>query len=250
MKKKYYILSIVFLIIQSCTSVDSVSNGTILVKKKIETNPDGVFTSIYEYDENKIVSAKLTQNDINLYNISYYTYTGNFITEVKIYNNSNTLLGKGIYNYNLDNKVSSYIELDYQNNTGRKATYTYNPNGTISSSEYEGSLTSQTSLFKTKTITFSNGEVNSLIEYIGSSTKTTYFIYDNKNSPYKNIIGIDKISYVGFNSNISEINHNVIQQTTINNPNNIVFNFQYNYDSNGYPTNKIKSSNIVIQYFY
>ena len=172
MKKIAYLFGITFLILQSCSSSDNDSNTSsyVLVRKTIETFPQGAYTTTYEYSGNKIVSATAQLNGEVL--TGYYTYTGDFISEFNIFGSGNFLREKYIYNYTLDNKVASFIQLDYQNNTGKRATYTYNADGTILSNEYWGSLTSQTTLFNTKTIFFQNGEVSSVIENNGSSIKT------------------------------------------------------------------------------
>jgi hypothetical protein len=252
MKKIIYLLSTLFLLLQSCTTSEngSVNSDVVLIKKKIETDPSGVFTTIYEYNGNKIVKTSVSNSGV-LIMTGFYTYSGNLLTEVKIFGSTNSLIEKDVYNYNSDSKVASYIELDYLSNIGRRATYNYNSNGTISSNEYEGNLTSQTTLKETKTIIFNNGEVSSLIEQIGSITKTSNYTYDNKNSPFKNVLGHDKVSYCVFRTFISEINHNLIKKNTVQ-ISNIVSNLQYTYNSSDYPTLKssIEYPNETTQFFY
>ena len=242
------------MMLQACSSGDngSVNSDSILLKKIIETNPEGVYITVYEYNGNKIIKANCSFNN-NLIRTLFVTYTGNLVTEVNIFSNTNNLVEKDIYNYNSDSKVASFIELDYLNNIGSRATYNYNSNGTISSAEYEGNLTSQTTLKETKTITFSNGEVSSLIEQIGSITKTSYYTYDNKNSPGKNVLGNDKLSYCVFRTFTSEVNHNIIQINKVQSgTSNMVSNFQYTYNSNDCPTLKssVEYPNQTTQYFY
>jgi hypothetical protein len=254
MKKIFYLFSITFLILQSCSSGDSESTNTdtILIKKTIETDPQGIYTNIFEYNGNKIVKVNSLINN-NLIGTALYTYSGNLITEVNVFGNTNNLVQKNIYNYNSDSKVTSFVELDYLNNIGRRATYNYNSNGTISSAEYEGSLTSQSTLKETKTITFTNGEVSSLIEQIGSITKTTYYTYDNKNSPFKNVLNHDKLAYCVFRTFTSEINNNLTKINKVQSGiNNMVSNFQYNYNSSDYPTLKssVEYPNQSTQFFY
>ena len=256
MKKIIYLISLTFLLLQACSSGDSGStntdNNTILVKKTIETNPQGIYTNVYEYNGNKIIKVNCSFNN-NLIRTALYTYSGNLVTEVNIFGNSNNLVQKNIYNYNSDSKVASFNELDYLNNIGSRATYTYNSNGTISSAEYEGSLTSQTTLKETKTITFSNGEVSSLIEQIGTTTKTSNYTYDNKNSPVKNVLSNDKLSYCVFRTFTSETNHNIIKINKVQSGlSNMVSNFQYTYNSSDYPTLKssVEYPNQTTQFFY
>ncbi|MFZ4672212.1 MAG: hypothetical protein ACOYLT_09395 [Flavobacterium sp.] len=253
MKKILYLFSISFLMLQSCSSDDNNSSNStsVLVKKIIETSPDGVFTTIFTYNGNKIADATFSVTG-SIASTGSFTYTGDLITKVDIFDNTNTLVGRSIYNYNLDNKLASFVVLNYANDSGRRATYTYNSDGTISSSEYEGDLTSQTTLNETKTIIFNNGEVSSLVENIGSITETNSFTYDNKNSPFKNVLGSDKLSYAVFGTLTSEINHNLIKMDTSIGTSNFVSNWQYTYNSNDYPTLKssVENPNETKQFFY
>ena len=258
MKKLIYLLSITFLMLQACSTSENASDNTntnsnsILLKKIIEIDPQGTYTTIFEYNGSKVVKVNSLFNN-NLIRTANYTYSGNLVTEVNVYGNTNNLVEKDIYSYNSDSKVTSFIELDYLNNIGSRATYNYNLNGTISSSEYEGSLTSQTTLKETKTITFSNGEVSTLFEQIGTTTKTSNYTYDNKNSPLKNILGNDKLSYCVFRTFTSEINHNLTKINKVQSGlSNLVSNFQYTYNSSDYPTLKssVEYPNQTTQYFY
>lgn len=253
MKKLIYLLSITFLLLQSCSSDDSSSSNStsVLVKKNIETSPDGVFTTIFTYNGNKIADV-ISSVTGSMARTGRYTYTGDLITKVDVFDYTNTLVGRSFYNYNLDNKLASFVELNYTNDSGRRATYTYNSDGTISSSEYEGDLTSQTTLYETKTIIFNNGEVSSLIEHLGTYSETTYYTYDNKNSPFKNVLGSDKLSYAVFGTLTSEINHNLIKMDKSIGTSNFVSNWQYTYNSNDYPTSKssVEYPNETKQFFY
>ena len=258
MKKTIYFLSIIFLILQACSTSGNASDDTtnnsnsILIKKIIETNPQGIYTTIFEYNGSKVVKVNSLFNN-NLIGTALYTYSGNLVTEVNVFSNTNSLVEKNIYNYNSDSKVTSFINLDYLNNIGSRATYNYNSNGTISSSEYEGSLTSQTTLKETKTIAFSNGEVSTLIEQIGTTTKTSNFTYDNKNFPFKNVLSNDKLAYCVFRTFKSEINHNLTKINKVQSgTSNSVSNWQYTYNSSDYPTLKssVEYPNQTTQYFY
>ena len=65
MKKIFYLFSITFLILQSCSSGESESTNTdtILIKKTIETDPQGIYTNIFEYNGNKIVKVNSLINN-------------------------------------------------------------------------------------------------------------------------------------------------------------------------------------------
>lgn len=257
--RKIIFLSIVsFLLLQSCSSSDtsSTSSSLILVKKIIETNPDGVFTTNCTYSGNKIVTGTFTGigNGTSLTRVGNYTYSGDLITKVEIFENNN-LIEKSNYNYNSDNRLASFIELDYTLGIGKRMTYSYNPDGSISSTGYSGDLVSQNTLVSNNAITFSNGEVSSHIEHIGSVTKTLTFTYDNNNCPFKNVLGFDKISYAVIGTFTSEISHNLIQIVRVQNgAPNYTTDFQYTYNSNNFPLTKSETfggiTNQTSQYFY
>ena len=253
MKKIIYFISLLVLSLQSCSSSDDnndINSSSILIKKKIETTPDGTFTSIYNYNNNKLV--KITLN--NGVRIANYFYSGDLIDRVEVKDNNNNLISKITYNYNSNNQIISYIELNYISNTGDRGVFTYNSNGTISCTEYEGDLNLQNNQVLTKTITLNNDEVSSLSINYGSSNEITNFTYDNKNTPDKNILGIDKISYALIGKFTCEINHNILQYTTSGNGYNYQYDYQYTYNSEGYPISRTETSgsnsDSYIEYFY
>ena len=253
MKKIFYFISFLILILQSCTSSEDIndSNSTsVLIKKKIETTPDGTFTSIYSYTNDKLIKISLN----NGVRVANYFYSGDLIERVEVKDNNNNLISKMTYNYNSNNQIISYIELNYINNTGDRGVFTYNSNGTISCIEYEGDLTLQNNQTLTKVISLDNGEVSSLSINYSSSTETTNFTYDNKNSPYKNILGINKVSYALIGRFTSDINHNILQYTTSGNGYSYQYDYQYTYNSGEYPTTRTETSggnsDSYIEYFY
>jgi hypothetical protein len=262
MKKAIYFLTLTVLFLHACSSSDdnssdSPSPSLILCKKIIETDPDGVYTTNYTYNGNKIIKGTLLINYNNGSSgerIANFTYDGELISQTEIFVN-NTIVEKWIYNYNQNNKLASYIELNYTNNTGRKMVYTHNANGTINSIEYSGNLVAQNTVESDNVITFSNGEVISLVENYGGFSKTSTYIYDNKNYAFKNVLGLDKISFAVVGTFISEISHNLIQITTTQSgaPTSVT-NVEYTYNSDNFPTTSAETWNgftdETCEYFY
>ena len=240
MKKIFLLLSIALLMLQSCSSGDSDNNSTgsnsTLLRKSIITNPDGVFTATYSYNGNKVTSINTIYNYNNNYNTfsnTYITYSGDLISEMKTYDSNNVLVVKTTYNYNSNNQPYSKIELSYPNNYGEKTIITYNSNGTITGSIYEGDINSQNNFYTNYTLTISNGQIIS--SFVGNYNPSSihYYTYDNKNSPGKNLnlTASEKLlcfSVYGGGS----LYHNIIRDEV----GNYVSNTEYTYNSNDYPT--------------
>lgn len=250
MKKFLYVLSISFLIFQSCSSVDNPNSNTsnILCRQIVTTFSGGdVETINYTYDNNKLVSIMLfTQNT------SYKTlvfYTGNLVTKTEDYDINNILEGKDTYSYNSNNELITHVHA-YANRINfvyqaQRTVYTYNSNGTITSTLYGGDLINQNTLVSSSTLSYSNGEISSEVKQ-GSSTSINTFTYDTKNNPFKNIVGYDKIVITNPGAGL---NHNQIQSAF----NGTIYNTQYSYDTNDFP---ITSSSLdsgeteTKQYYY
>lgn len=229
---------LLILTIISCSSDSETPNSTsdILPSKIINTDPDGTYTSEFNYSGTKLSSIKLYFNN-TLIRINNWTYSNDLISEVKVYNSSGNLIGKDEFTYNSQNNIIGFVSFDYENSFGERAVYTYNSNGTVGVEEYRGSLSVQNEWIMTKTISFMNGEVATVLEQDQFGSTLHQFNYDNKNSPYKNILGADKTAIAAIGTLSSEINHNLIEHqfgtfsTT----------YTYTYNSNNYPTFKQKN---------
>ena len=272
MKKLIYFLCIPLLLLQGCSS-DSDNNdnnnnnngsSTILCKSIRYNESDA--TNIRNYrDEyiflgNKLSEMKSYYNDV-LGGKSLVFYTGDLITEAKSYNELNRLDGNTVYKYNNSGQLIESIHYD-EGILDVKDTYTYNQNGTITELEYYNYGQPQETLNSNSTFTYTNGDLVKIdvIEYEGSqvyNNQTITYLYDDKNSPFKNVHSSFKkilIGYDGF-AQPSGNNHNVIKKTVINsNPNisNSTINYQYIYNSDNYPTKQTSSNSgsSIVEYTY
>lgn len=204
------------LILPSCSSSNDdsanpsvpVTENDILIKKIIETyaNDGSVITTDFVYNGKKLVSAA----DSDGYH-EEYTYTGDLITTIKYYDDTNTLVLDEVFTYGSDNQISLYLSKDYVTNHGRKETFVYNSNGTVTFSVYTGDNTTQTTLSQTGTSYTTNGEVTQM-DYSFSSgvvyTASRTYTYDTKNSPFKNITGYEKLNII--NEEAFGISHNIL----------------------------------------
>mgnify|MGYP006175288911 CR=1 FL=1 len=223
MKKLFCFFSAVLLVISSCSSDDSKNSSSGFLKKIAGTLDDGqTYSFEYKYSGNKI--TKIIDSDGGY---KLFTYTENLISKIETYSN-NVLDHVKTYSYNSNNQLSSFI-IVYPNypNWGRKKTFTYNTNGTVTINYYNGDYNSQTNLYDTATVTFSNNQASQIF----SSGKTNNYTYDNKNNPLKNVLGFDKIhlseeSIEGITNNITSMTSTNLDQSFIN---------VFTYKSNEFP---------------
>lgn len=242
MKKLLYLFSAVALTLTSCSNDEdsNSSSSSVLLTKIIETFEDNsTLTTEFVYSGTKLV--RMTDDDGRF----EFTYTNDLITQVKYYE-SNTLLQTETYQYDGNGKVTTYILIDnIDTDWGNKETYTYNANGSVSVNYYSGDAFSQTNLDRTATITFSNGEVNQISF---SDGKTITYSYDDKNNPFKNVTGFDKINFC--NQEGTGVLRNIIQEDDSTDFEDI--STTYTYNSNDYPVTSTETGFEVTtaQYFY
>ncbi len=251
MKRLLLLLIFPFILFQSCSSSDSepVPPDSVLVKKIVQTTPQGIFASSYSYDGYKIIKSEFTAPDY--ISETMYTYTGDLITESVSYTNT-TLVARRYYIYE-NNRLASSLLLDYADGLGTRVTYADNTDGTVTSSVYSGDLLAQDALESTNTITFSNGEAISLVQDSGTIIKTNTFAYDDKNYPFKNVVGFDKIAYAGKGPFVNPINHNIVQRTNTETGSPVyTTDLHFTYNASGFPLTQKAGTNTdtVVRYYY
>ena len=223
MKKIIYLLIITFLMLQSCSSGDGSNNvsSTILCKKQV----NGTFDFDYIYNGNKM-DREMANGQLN----RKYYYTGDYITKTEGYSD-NQLRWITTYTY-VNGKLATRLFVDLNPDpdpsitSGLKTIYTYISNDTISYENYSGTATEQDTLISMGEITLLNGQV---VQNEGPDG-ITIATYDNKNSPFKNVTGFDKLN--PSNNVVIQGNNNV---STIQYPNNQIVTYYYQYNEQGYP---------------
>ena len=234
--KKLLLLS-AFLIF-ACSSDESSNNDNSNNYKLVET---------YQYSY--VNNDPNSDNFGNLYETTAsYSYDGNKLLNITISNNN----GSGIvnYTYNDNNQISGVYhsggdvgEAEYDNQ-GRLVTWTYtdvddypigNPFISVANFVYnqDGSVVQTWQGGQSNTYLFDqNGNITTIINpdaWDGNTEKN--YTYDNKNNPFKNILGNSFFINNWFKPSILDrgTNNNVI---TAENENNIFF---YTYDEDDYP---------------
>ncbi len=250
MKKFVLLLSVFSLVIVSCSSdadslpvivplADSVvdTNGILLKKAIITANSvSGADEINFTYTGNKL-------NRITYLNGNYdvYIYTGDLITEIRNYNVDNTLSSTDDFHYNSSNKLIGRNDLG---SGVYETSYVHNSNGTISFNDSGDS----------GVIYFQNGEIVRITKNLsGGGVSEDTYTYDGMNSPFKNIVGFDKMAFAYWGTGIfhNELTYHYTATGGITGTDTTT----YTYNSNNFPitsTHTLDSSSDVItaQYFY
>ncbi|PAM95692.1 hypothetical protein B4N84_06225 [Flavobacterium sp. IR1] len=224
-------------------SVPSDPAKLVLLKKVILTGENGKTTINYNYDGNKIVSIIDELDNSSM----YYTYTGDLITKTEFKLANGTVEQTNTFTYNADGKLATFLRVEENNNVlqGHKEVFTHNADGTISVKSYTGDDKTQTIASGTATITFVNGDVS---EITSTNSPNHKYIYDDKNNPAKNILGLDKISFVDAEG--TGVFHNEISDTSNGD---VWSTYSYTYNADGYPeksVDTIEGEKYTSEYFY
>lgn len=239
MKKFLYLFSFTLLVLTSCSKDENTSEqvSSVLVKKIIHTySATDIETLTYKYDGNKIVSESSDGGFV-----ANYTYSGNVITKIEERVN-NQFQSSREYTY-VDGKVATKVWKQNYDGTNTYA-YTYDSNGTVSYKR-----TRPTGM-NTGILTMVNGNiVKNEVFYNGSLSNTYNYGYDNKNNPFKNVLGFNLL----LETDEEMFSPNNMTQDGGGSP---TFNYVLKYDVNSFPTEKKRSdisygsSDEFTKYFY
>lgn len=240
MKKLLFTLSIGFLTLTACTpddpAIPTAAPSNILPSKIVSTYSGStqVSTSTFTYSGNKILEENILPAD-DVSRIKY-TYTGDNITKIEKFAGT-TFDAFGGQNLTYENgKVKTIIDIPVAGYNGdlRKETYTYNTDGTVTTtSSFINQTTgvetangrqmryTYTAGFLTKTESISGGVVGQVTNYTNDS---------GKNPAFKNVLGFDQTLAEG-NLRLSTI------YVASSNPN---VTFAYTYNTNNYPSQVVQ----------
>lgn len=246
MKKLICLFSVLSLFLTSCSGDESNNvvnpSSDVLPIKIIQTYEDGsTFSTDITYDGNKLL--KLIYSDGSVIN---YTYSGSLVSKVEYFRNE-ILLQEDLYEYEND-KLINFKRLEYDDvddDYFTDVSYVYNSDGTVSYTESSGQLNNPSPYISTGVISLD--EYGHVISIVNSNNYTETFTYDDKHSPFKNILGLDKLPFQDVYPN--SYKHNFISEV---NPDNTTTHV-YTYNSNNYPITDEEDDGYGIQttqYFY
>ncbi|MCH4831909.1 MULTISPECIES: hypothetical protein [Flavobacterium] len=260
MKNFFLIFSFLFLL--SCSKDDdknttsvvtdgggTVVQSTVLPKKINVESKYAPYTLIFDYDGKKIKQCVVVG-----YNKEVYTYDGDNIVRKEVLLTDNTLLNKHEYKY-INNKLEYYLAVIYNTPSGNitnKTVFTYNADNSISYVTYRVKYNGDLDPLCNGKLFFLNENLIRHEINDGSSTRTLEYSYDDKNNPFKNILGFDKLLSFEDSDYVSKNNIVEYKSTFKSNYNNItdVKKYTYKYDLNGYPVEKKSDSSDSKKYIF
>jgi hypothetical protein len=208
MKKTIYFLSVILLGITSCSksdnpvSANATSPSDFVFPRKIAITMaiGNVIETNNVFNGNKIVESTTRNGFENKMVKTVYTYTGNLITKKSVGNSY-------ITDYNYENGKLKSAVISYLTESGgqfvlyskSKFLCTYNADGSILKELFHIDINTGVEV-KDKLysiITLMNGAIvkqvypSSTINSTGNSTYT--YEFDNKNNPYKNVLGFNEL---------------------------------------------------------
>lgn len=254
MKKNICLLCLSLLFLSSCSSDSNQSTASqddVLVKE-VWTD-DNPYPNHFIYNGKKIVSANCNGEEKS------YTYTGNLITKIQTFNNGNGL-GYGLrmedlFTYDASERLTEHVfkSIPDANNVDHTitTTFVYNSNNTISAVKTIGYPTLAFSyVAETRLIHLSGttviSEDTSVYDTTGSFVYSyiTNYNYDNKNNPFKNVIGYHEIAlaeeYVFCFEHLRYL-HNIVATQQIPNIGDMIT-ATYTYNSLNFPLTAVESS--------
>ncbi|TDL99900.1 MAG: hypothetical protein C4K58_01230 [Flavobacteriaceae bacterium] len=208
MKKIFALFAIALLSFTSCKNDEGEiqtppSSSTILPTKISFINKeDQAGSTKIIYNGNKIVDA--THADLSR---TVYSYTGDLITQITEYDSTGKISFKDFYTYQngkLSENNHQSIDSIGAIKSKKRETYTYNSDGTILLESYSIDPTTNVETkddHGTEVLTRYNGNIIKWV-HISSHTysgktythTTTYdYKYDDKKSPFANVIGFDAL---------------------------------------------------------
>jgi hypothetical protein len=254
MKNIALFLSVLVITLTSCSEDTVLNQDTILLKKYTSTMANGqIFTNTITYNGNKIVD--LTQQGTG--NKWVYTYTGNLITKVNVYDNIGTLTWTIDYFYNNDNLVAIETVSSFTPTIISRVAYTHNIDSTINAVYSQIDVTT-----KKETITplsikfyFTNGNLvkKEIKDKDNGSlyTGTNTYLYDTKKNPFKNVLGFNKIQEDDFNVSVNNLIGGILSN---NQGGSAIRKNSYLYNADNFPVERkvYSDENLLLttQFFY
>lgn len=225
MKKNILWVTLCAFYLVSCSSSDADPNNSstgVLVNTMVidaSNVSEDDFNLQFLYNGNKLISVK----DSGIV-IEQFTYSDGKLTKINYPADGYYILVE----YNANNQVVKFTEIDEEFNEAVKTLVTYS-GSTFTKTSYSGDLITQDFLEQTETYTIATGNIVQIETISFGFTDTTTFDFDTKNNPFKNISNYDVFQILDLD--IDGNSNNVVSSNYTNNINTI----SISYNSNNYP---------------
>ncbi|WP_310556780.1 hypothetical protein [Flavobacterium sp.] len=249
MKKIILLLSLTIIATTSCSK----SDDTVPVATTGNLAKRIVYFNVLSNGTIETETIDLSYNGNKLNKITYadggkevYTYTGNNITKTETFGTDGLLDETKTFTY-VNNVLIYSLIAEVGSPSNYKTDYVLNTDGTIT--ETQSSIDNQTGTVTVNSSyekTYTNGNlVRSELLGVPSFTIVESYEYDTKNNPLKNILGFDKIEFIGSNNQTKET---AVTTVTFNGGSTTtdIRTTQYVYNANGYPTEEKRYQNNVL----
>jgi hypothetical protein len=242
MKKLLYILLAITFI--GCSSEEEMTDSTevvipLIILPKTQTSSENGWYLEYDYNGRKLIESRLWINNVYQSKI-IYTYTGDLITKLEQFGETGDVVndesnsGGSYYFYSNAGKLierqTFYFE-DGNEVISRITNYAYNPDETTTERWGDEIII----------YSFSNNEITSVQTSNGVENSTSTIILDEKNNPFKNVLGYNKIDIPTF-SQQNLIYYKRIYSSGITENETVM---EYTYNSDNYPTTKKQITRIL-----
>ena len=253
MKKLALAFCFLVLTFFSCSTEDPSNSGqstAILPKKIINIDQRVTYTSIYSYTGNKITTVDDSNGEYLV-----FEYTGNLITKIIDYEPDNSVHQTLAYTY-VNGKLATYTD-DEAYPVIYKSDLTHNTDGTVSVLHTTvNAETKEITDNYSEIMTFKNGNLIKSIYTLSYSADiyTTNYEYDNKNHPFKNVVGCSAL--LGFvyddfgNGSVNNLTKSITTYSFSSGSETDLT--TYTYEDNGFPKESVATAQYVgsNKYFY
>lgn len=240
MKKLIYAFSALAFLFVSCSSDSDtapVNTAPVLLTKIIATDGSGTQTTDYHYEGNKVLDGTHSNGSKNV-----YYYTGNLITKTAWFESGSTSpANEEFLEYDSQGRIVETVIYYYSGSTSAlRNAYQHNTDGTISYERFTGDFSSQNNLVKRgKFFLNAAGEVIKVEHYDLSDNliEKEIYLHDAKNSPFKNIVGFNKLFVY---PSVGKWN-NIVSYGSYNSANTLSHGYEVDceYTSGNFPSNMI-----------
>lgn len=238
MRKLVILLSVftLFACSKNDEDIEQQNVPTGFLKQVKDSNLGGIVTYDYFYFGTKLL--KIVGGD----QIAKYTYTGDLITAIEVYDTAQNLLSRLTFEYNSNSVLVATKTLYYSYDLGYRTELIYNLDGTISINNFNGNLISQNTFNFLNTLYFSNSEVVKSEINLNSNISTMHYEYDSGINPMNQVLGYSKLNLHRFNGDLINQFYQIgnihnCNKVIIDDPNGSgIVDYDYFYDSNGKPS--------------
>lgn len=235
MKKLLYLFTASLLVFTSCSNDDDNSSdqaSSILVKKITEYEDGLPVSRDVLYNGNKIVS--ITETDGSQ---TRFTYNGNQIVKIEKFDEDGLSEGPIEYGYT-NGLMTSYVE-KYDDLYNHKIKYIHNNDETVSYEQFKVNISTgdEEKYGQTGKLTFKDGNLIKAERSFGQFNSVETYEYDTKNSPFKNIIGLNLLlDDEPTTNNVIKRSYTSVSDANTHTSETI---YSYKYDANNYPTERV-----------